>query len=267
MKTEFPILNEAVLSGLITLEPNEKLFKVDKPMTDYALSQHGGRKNGVKGTGPLVLPYPECTFEVEGTQAIVGLSSIAVTEETRFEETPESAAWMITVTVAARVQPGWFESRKVFLLMSDSEGQFVGGGRIPGDLGGVEGDDEAVFGAWMMPAYAALFMVGLSNCKNVTVQTHQTAPRGGRKSKRVRPTVEYRTINLPSALGCSLAAGSSGDGADVRLHTVRGHFKTFTAESPLLGKHTGTYWWGWQSRGSAEHGEIVSTYKYPGDAA
>jgi hypothetical protein len=26
--------------------------------------------------------------------------------------------------------------------------------------------------------------------------------------------------------------------------TVDGHFKTFTAEAPLFGKHVGTYWWG-----------------------
>jgi hypothetical protein len=24
---------------------------------------------------------------------------------------------------------------------------------------------------------------------------------------------------------------------------VRGHFKTYTAERPLLGRFTGTYWW------------------------
>lgn len=45
------------------------------------------------------------------------------------------------------------------------------------------------------------------------------------------------------------------------LHRVRGHFKTFTADRPLLGQHVGTYWWGWQIRGKAENGINVSDYR------
>ena len=47
---------------------------------------------------------------------------------------------------------------------------------------------------------------------------------------------------------------------------LRGHFKTFTEDAPLFGKVVGTFWWGWQVRGTAKNGVIVSDYKI-GDAS
>ena len=45
------------------------------------------------------------------------------------------------------------------------------------------------------------------------------------------------------------------------LHWVRGHFKDYTEEAPLLGKHVGAYWWDQHSRGKAEHGVVVKDYE------
>jgi hypothetical protein len=58
------------------------------------------------------------------------------------------------------------------------------------------------------------------------------------------------------------SAGASGGGAEGngRRHLARGHFKTFTEDAPLLGKHVGTYWWGWQLRGQEGSGVIEKTY-------
>lgn len=46
----------------------------------------------------------------------------------------------------------------------------------------------------------------------------------------------------------------------MRRHLARGHFKTFTEDAPLLGKHVGTYWWGRQLRGQEGRGVIEKTY-------
>jgi hypothetical protein len=45
---------------------------------------------------------------------------------------------------------------------------------------------------------------------------------------------------------------------------VRGHFKTYTAEAPLLGKLTGRYYWPPHARGSRDAGEIEHEYKVVG---
>ena len=74
--------------------------------------------------------------------------------------------------------------------------------------------------------------------------------------------VSYHTIVLPSVRPSGGSADpAQGTLAEQPLHKVRGHFKTYTAEAPLLGRHTGTYWWGHQVRGSREHGEVVSDYR------
>ncbi|WP_225050582.1 hypothetical protein, partial [Enterococcus casseliflavus] len=72
---------------------------------------------------------------------------------------------------------------------------------------------------------------------------------------------KYNTIHLPNESHSSGTKRDSGTNCGKSLHTVRGHFKIFTEDKPLLGKHVGTYWWGWQVRGSKEVGEVVSDYK------
>ena len=74
--------------------------------------------------------------------------------------------------------------------------------------------------------------------------------------------IRYNTIILPG--GGTESDGKGGHRATA-LHRVRGHFKTFTKDRPLLGKHVGTYWWGWQVRGSAKHGTVVSDYELRGE--
>jgi hypothetical protein len=45
-----------------------------------------------------------------------------------------------------------------------------------------------------------------------------------------------------------------------RQYLARGHFKTYTPDAPLLGRHVGTYWWEPQVRGRKELGSVVKDY-------
>lgn len=112
----------------------------------------------------------------------------------------------------------------------------------------------------------AYLAISLMHCKNVRaekVEAKLVGSRDPRKRKRNRG-VDYHTIVLP---GMSGGSSSGTEYQDVMaLHRVRGHFKTYTAEAPLLGKYTGTYWWGWQVRGNKKNGISVTDYKI-GDAA
>jgi hypothetical protein len=106
-----------------------------------------------------------------------------------------------------------------------------------------------------------LLALGFMNCKNVKTERHERLQQLGKKQRRKRPAkLDYHTIVLPG--GADIGGGqASGEPRELAQHKVRGHFKTFTAERPLMGQHVGTYWWGWQVRGSKDNGTVVSDYK------
>jgi hypothetical protein len=106
----------------------------------------------------------------------------------------------------------------------------------------------------------------MSNCRNVeTAETGAIKMRRSGAQKRLgeKPfSIRYNTIILPGG-GCEYDPKSGTHRA--ALHRVRGHFKTFTAGKPLMGKHVGTYWWGWQLRGDAKRGIVISNYQVDDD--
>jgi hypothetical protein len=74
-------------------------------------------------------------------------------------------------------------------------------------------------------------------------------------------------VTYPGSGGSEYVA-KSGTHRATTLHRVRGHFKTFTAERPLMGKHVGTCWWGWQLRGdpNPNRGIVTSDYQIDGES-
>lgn len=141
-------------------------------------------------------------------------------------------------------------------VLVDSFGKFVNRKCQVSDS--LQQDTVNVVSSNLNTAYLA---VSLMNCKNVDVEVAGTikARRSGSAKRRKEPNLEYHTINLP---GTSRRDATSSSNEDVMaLHRARGHFKTYTAERPLLGKHVGTYWWGWQVRGNKKNGITVTDYK------
>lgn len=109
--------------------------------------------------------------------------------------------------------------------------------------------------------HVACLALNLIHCKNVTTEEAGTihVKRSGRQKRRGEPKITYRTIKLP---GAACGGEETGEFAGTMpLHRVRGHFKTFTADAPLLGHSVGTYWWGWQVRGKKANGQVISDYE------
>ena len=107
-----------------------------------------------------------------------------------------------------------------------------------------------------------MIAVGLMNCKNVTTtETDKGGPRRRKSRGKKNPRMTYRTINIPGRNTQTEGDGTPAEKAEYALHRVRGHFKTYTAERPLMGQHVGTYWWGWQARGKAKNGISTTDYK------
>lgn len=114
--------------------------------------------------------------------------------------------------------------------------------------------------SWMI-IYPIIYTIGLMNCKNVGLKTETYRSRSSSaKARKSEPKLEYHTIVLPQPKA-RRGEPQGGSHSTPAIHKVRGHFKTYTAERPLLGKHVGTYWWPWQVRGDADRGAILSKYQ------
>jgi hypothetical protein len=120
-------------------------------------------------------------------------------------------------------------------------------------------------------ARACLTALGLINCRNVKLWDggRIRQARSGADKRRGIPAKEirYSTIILPGGGSERVGTGSGTHHRASAVHRVRGHFKTYTADAPLMGRHVGTYWWGWNIRGSVESGVVESDYTLGRDTA
>jgi hypothetical protein len=116
---------------------------------------------------------------------------------------------------------------------ADREGTVFGAGRIVG---------PNTFGDYFTycSLAIALMAVAWTNARNVDQKVHNAAGPGTQSSEsRQTP---YRTLHVRPT-DASRAAGVDGE-AYLRWHVVRGRWKTFTPERPLLGRPGlhGRYW-------------------------
>lgn len=102
--------------------------------------------------------------------------------------------------------------------------------------------------------------LALCNAVNVAKKVEPAEPLSRQQRRRGQVRYSYRTIRLPQPRLRGSRAGA-GLPSPTALHKVRGHFKTYTPEAPLLGRHVGTYWWGWQVRGDVENGVALHDYE------
>lgn len=110
----------------------------------------------------------------------------------------------------------------------------------------------------------ALFAISLMHCKNVDLRSIDPPERLSRKNERKygRPLTRYHILDIqPMRETLDTEGEAQTKGLRHALHICRGHFKTFTEDAPLFGRHTGTYWWASQVRGKAEHGIIEKDYR------
>ena len=103
--------------------------------------------------------------------------------------------------------------------------------------------------------YPVLLALSFLHAKNVSIEEIVPAPKLAKARKRRtghRP-VRYHVLRI-EALKETLRTDGRADETGLRqaLHLCRGHFKTYTADSPLMGRHVGTYWWAPQVRGTAK---------------
>lgn len=139
--------------------------------------------------------------------------------------------------------------------------------RIPGSS---EQDEQDFYTSMMELTKPFLLAISFMHCKNVPTIEH-APPEAFNKTWRKRQDgrasdlVTYRTLDIaPFAASARRAAHeqNEGDPSSRRaMHLMRGHFKTFTEDHPLMGKHVGTYWWNQQVRGDSRRGRVEKDYR------
>lgn len=130
---------------------------------------------------------------------------------------------------------------------------------------GVSGIDDGDRTQASLPTLPAFMAIAIMNCRNAEVtETHdrsRAVRRPQRGSTRPIKPLTHHVITLPGKPRHSGGGASAAGGGPAPWHMVRGHFKTYTAEAPLMGRHVGTYWWQPAIRGDQKHGVVQSSYR------
>lgn len=109
----------------------------------------------------------------------------------------------------------------------------------------------------------------LLNCENIALEPI-TDPEARRRAGRTKKKglLWHRLVVVKPSLrqkyGLQVPRGSGEP--IMRAHLRRGHFKTYTAEAPLLGKHVGRFWWSPHAAGSKELGVVLKDYEVRRDS-
>lgn len=187
------------------------------------------------------------------------------------------ARWKYDIEVYVETDRGFSSSieSKITALIDD-DGSLIKKGtdslrgyRAPGQLSITHAKSDSITSPvdltpFLLDAvFFAFYSLSLANAKNVGVIDES----GSIQSKDIRKAISmsdavpasFSRINL-NAVSSPAASDESSSGESSRVHFVRGHFKTYTEESKLMGKHVGTYYWAHHARGDQTQGEIDQVY-------
>jgi hypothetical protein len=120
--------------------------------------------------------------------------------------------------------------------------------------------------AEMIPPLMTPIHLGVSLCHANNVDLYEdevpTPVQEKRRKSGKNPGKTFKCLDIESMKKQSRRESKDGE-SDVEraLHICRGHFKTYTEDNPLFGKHTGTYWWPMHVRGNEDAGEVNKSYR------
>jgi len=107
-------------------------------------------------------------------------------------------------------------------------------------------------------------LLKLLNCKNISTEKYYPSEKLNKSRKMLgkQPLFTYHTLVVnPMSEKKRSNAEHEPTGIKQRLHFCRGHFKEYTEQNKLFGKHTGLYWWQPMVRGNKELGLVHKDYE------
>lgn len=100
------------------------------------------------------------------------------------------------------------------------------------------------------------------NCKNIVREKIKPSEKLNKKRLKSNklPIYDYYVLNIKRPVSKRDYSEKQTPLSHNRVHFCRGHFKEYTKEHPLLGKHVGLYWWEPHVRGQNKDGVIDKDY-------
>ena len=141
-----------------------------------------------------------------------------------------------------------------------------GENRTPPNLPRIK-ENNHILKAWSQASMATTaflyyrFVTGLLHVKNIEIVDSLGYKKKSGRRRRKKGLRHYTLRIRPGNRSRRSASDSQSTGDKNSFHFARGHFKTYTEDAPLLGKHVGTYWWEAHTRGSRSRGSITKDYE------
>lgn len=111
------------------------------------------------------------------------------------------------------------------------------------------------------PIHVFGLALSFCHCKNVIIRESPVVNLDRWHRQTRIPALEFHTIDIDPMRQILRQQGMSElTGIRRALHICRGHFATYTPDSPLFGKYVGTYWRPDHVRGSKVAGVVVKDY-------
>ncbi len=221
-------------------------------------------------------PFPKYWIEFHGVANPLNLRAWGLlfqVQQTPADDNPAfpDAAWVLGVELIGE----WRKGQPVgpimgYQLLLDGNGELIRNeqGRLNARLVPIEGMEDTEAQDWgnhfSVHLTAGLFAVSLMHCKNVDLQPVDPPAKVSKKAARRhgKPLTRYYVLVVDQMRRALDQQGDAqASGLRHALHICRGHFKSFTDDAPLFGRHTGTYWWAAHTRGIAEVGTVTKDYR------
>lgn len=114
-----------------------------------------------------------------------------------------------------------------------------------------------------------LLAICFLHCRNVERVDHRPSQKQNkaRLAKSKPPFNRFHTLEIEPMRRIIVQAAAEyrglhgRSGIEMAMHKVRGHFKTYTEEKPLMGKAVGTWFWGEMIKGTRSRGTVSKTYE------
>lgn len=105
-------------------------------------------------------------------------------------------------------------------------------------------------------------LLKLIHCKNITTEKIPAPHKLNRKRARLgkQELFDYHVLNVITPSQKRESPSRVPSLSHNRVHLCRGHFKEYTQENPLFGRHTGLYWWQPHVRGQNRDGVVMKDY-------
>ncbi len=175
--------------------------------------------------------------------------------------------WLLRFQCFFRLPHGHCATNWIHYLALNDEGgetDFIGRERsIWGVKASVYDDANAPEYELYVEEIIALFAICFAHCKGTEIEEHKPSRQVRRAAERAgKPVFTFHIIDIePSRKVLRTEGHISENGLAKALHICRGHFAHYTAEKPLFGKLTGTFYRPMHVRGSAESGIAVKDYR------